>query len=183
MSTLTTPPELTAGTWTIDPVHSEVGFTVRHLMTKVRGSFRDFEGSLEIADDAAASKVNVQVQLASIDTGNQQRDDHVRSGDFFDIEKFPAMTFVSTGVRPHADGFVLVGDLTIKDVTKQVELVGEFLGVEDDAYGNTRAGFDASTTINRKDFGVDANVPLGGEKFLIGNDIAVQLSVQAILQK
>ncbi|MGW0229466.1 YceI family protein [Actinopolymorpha singaporensis] len=183
MSTLTTPPELTAGTWTIDPVHSEVGFTVRHLMTKVRGSFRDFEGTLEIADDVAASKVNVQVQLASIDTGNQQRDDHVRSGDFFDIEKFPTMTFVSTGVRPHNDGFVLVGDLTIKDVTKQVELVGEYLGVDDDAYGNTRVGFDATTTINRKDFGVDANVPLGGEKFLIGNEIAVQLSVQAILQK
>ncbi|WP_020574111.1 YceI family protein [Actinopolymorpha alba] len=179
----TTATALTAGTWTIDPTHSEVGFTVRHLMTKVRGAFRDFEGSIEVAEDQATSKATASIQLASIDTGTQQRDDHVRSGDFFDVEKHPSMTFTSTGLKPGGDGFILVGDLTIKGVTKEVELEVEFLGVDNDAYGNTRAGFEATTKINRKDFGVDANVPLGGEKFLIGDQVSVNISVQAVLQK
>ena len=183
MSSSTTTPSLTAGTWTIDPVHSEVGFTVRHLMSKVRGNFREFEGALEVPADPAKSTVTVNVSLASLDTGNQQRDDHVRSGDFIDIEKFPTMTFVSTGVRGEGEEFTLLGDLTVKGVTNPVELAAEFLGVAEDAYGNTRAGFEASTTINRKDFGVDANVPLGGEKFLIGDTVSVQISIQAVLQK
>lgn len=183
MSSPTTTTNLTAGTWTIDPVHSEVGFTVRHLMSKVRGNFRDFEGAVEVPADPANSTVSVNVSLASLDTGNQQRDDHVRSGDFFDIEKFPTMTFVSTGVRGEGEKFTLLGDLTVKGVTKPVELAAEFLGVAEDAYGSTRAGFEASTTINRKDFGVDANVPLGGERFLIGDNISVHISIEAVLQK
>jgi len=182
MST-TTIPELTTGTWAIDPSHSEVGFTVRHLMTKVRGLFREFEGTVEVAEDPAKSKATATIQLASIDTGNQQRDDHLRSSDFLDIATFPTMTFTTSGLRTDGDGFVLSGDLTVKGVTKPVELDAEFLGVDTDAYGSLRAGFEATTTINRKDFGVDANVPLGGEKFLIGDQVSIQLSVQAILQK
>ncbi|MEQ4205631.1 YceI family protein [Actinopolymorpha sp. B9G3] len=181
--TIATTYALVAGTWAIDPAHSEVGFTVRHLMTKVRGSFREFDGTIEVAEDPAASKATVSIQLASIDTGTKQRDDHVRSGDFLDIDNHPVMTFVSTGIRPDGDGFVLTGDLTVKGVTRSVDLTAEFLGVEEDAYGNTRAGFDATTTIDRKAFGVDTNVPLGGEKLLIGDQVSVQLSVQAVLQK
>lgn len=183
MTITTNPPALAAGTWTIDPAHSEIGFTVRHLMTKVRGSFREFEGSVEVADDLANSRATVTIQLASVDTGTAQRDDHLRSGDFLDIAKFPTMSFESTGLRPNGDGFVLSGDLTVKGVTRQVELTAEFLGVENDAYGNIRAGFEATTTINRKDFGVDTNVPLGGEKLLIGDQVAIQISVQTVLQK
>ncbi|MGH3490235.1 MAG: YceI family protein [Actinopolymorphaceae bacterium] len=182
MTTATTP-ALIAGTWTIDPAHSEVGFTVRHLMTKVRGSFREFEGTIEVAEEPAASKATAVIQLASLDTGTKQRDDHVRSGDFLDIANHPTMTFVSTGIKPDGDGFVLTGDLTIKGTTRSVDLAAEFVGVDEDPYGNTRAGFEASTTIDRKAFGVDTNVPLGGEKFLIGDQVSVQLSVQAILQK
>ncbi|MEQ7005542.1 YceI family protein [Actinopolymorpha sp. B17G11] len=181
--TIATTSALVAGTWAIDPAHSEVGFTVRHLMTKVRGSFREFDGTIEVAEDPAASKATVSIQLASIDTGTKQRDDHVRSGDFLDIDNHPVMTFVSTGIKPDGDGFVLTGDLTVKGVTRSVDLSAEFLGVEEDAYGNTRAGFDATTTIDRKAFGVDTNVPLGGEKLLIGDQVSVQLSVQAVLQK
>jgi polyisoprenoid-binding protein YceI len=181
--TIAITPALVAGTWTIDPAHSEVGFTVRHLMTKVRGSFREFEGSIEVAEDLSASKATVSIQLASIDTGTKQRDDHVRSGDFLDIDNHPTMTFVSTGIKPNGDDFVLTGDLTIKGITRSVDLDAEFLGVEEDAFGNTRAGFEATTTVDRKAFGVDTNVPLGGEKFLIGDRVSVQLSVQAVLQK
>jgi polyisoprenoid-binding protein YceI len=175
-------PTIAAGTWKIDTVHSEVGFTVRHLMSKVRGTFREFDGAIEVAPDLADSKVAVTVQMASIDTGTRQRDDHVRSGDFLDIASFPTMTFVSNGLRPDGEGFRLAGDLTVKGVTRPVELTAEFLGVEDFS-GDTRVGFEATTTLNRKDFGVDANIPLGGERFLIGDEVSVQLAVQAVLQQ
>lgn len=172
------------GTWTIDPAHSEITFTVRHLMTKVRGSFEEFEGALEVADDPSASRATVTIQMSSIDTRNGQRDDHLRSSDFFGIEQHPTMTFVSTGLQRTGEAsFVLSGDLTIKGVTKQVDLEAEYLGVADDPLGTTaRAGFEASTTINRKEFGVDTNVPLGGDKMLIGDEVAILLSVQAVQQ-
>lgn len=178
------PAGVTPGTWTIDPVHSEVGFTVRHLMTKVRGWFEEFDGALEVAANPADSSVAVTIQLASVDTRNGQRDEHLRSSDFFAIEQYPTITFASTGLRPTGEtGFVLSGDLTIKGVTKSVELKAEYLGVADDPLGTTaRVGFEASTTINRKDFGVDTNVPLGGDKMLIGDEVEVRLSVQAVQQ-
>ena len=172
---------MTAGTWKIDTTHSEIGFTVRHLMSKVRGLFREFDGTIEVAPDLAASKVSVTVQLASLDTGTPQRDDHVRSGDFLDIATFPTMAFASTGLRPHGDGFILTGDLTVKGVTRSIDLAADFLGV-DELAGNTRVGFEATTTINRKDFGVDTNIPLGGEKFLIGDEVSVQIAIQAVQQ-
>lgn len=182
--TITSVPGLVPGVWTIDPVHSEVGFTVRHLMSKVRGVFREFEGAVEVADDVAASKASAKVKLASIDTGNQQRDDHLRSSDFLEIEKYPEMSFVSTGLRPNGDNkFILVGDLTLKGVTKQLELDAEFLGVDQDPFGDTRAGFEATGKINRKDFGVNGNVPLNGERFLIGDEVNINITVEAILKK
>ncbi|HEY6740646.1 MAG TPA: YceI family protein [Actinopolymorphaceae bacterium] len=176
-------PGVRAGTWAIDPAHSEIGFTVRHLMAKVRGSFREFDGVIEVAPNPADSRVQVTVQMASVDTGNAQRDGHLRSNDFLSIEQFPTMTFVSTGIRQTGDQtFVLAGDLTIKGVTEPVEFTGEFLGVDVDAYGNTRVGFEATGQINRKDFGVEGNVPLNGEKMLIGDNVTIQLTVQAVLQ-
>lgn len=183
-STLTAPAELVTGTWVIDPVHSEVGFSVRHLMTKVRGQFRDFEGTIEVAEDRLASKAAVTVQIGSVSTGNPQRDADLGTSQYFEVDKYPTMTFVSTGFRATGDDrFALIGDLTVKDVTKQVELDVEYLGVDEDPWGNSRAGFEASTSINRRDFNVTGNVPLNGEKVLIGEQITVTISVQAILQK
>lgn len=173
---------LTTGTWEIDPAHSEIGFTVRHLMTKVRGQFTRFEGRVEIAEDATESTVFVSVDMNSVDTRNAQRDNHLRSSDFFGAETHPAMTFTSTQVRPSDDGFVLAGELTVKGVTRPIELAAEFLGVETDAQGALRAGFEAETTLNRSDFGVDTNVPLDGGRLLLGEQVGVTLSVQAVRQ-
>jgi polyisoprenoid-binding protein YceI len=184
--TITSVPGLLPGVWTIDPVHSEIGFSVRHLMSKVRGTFREFEGTVEVAEDVAASRATATVKLASIDTGNQQRDDHLRSSDFLEIDKYPEMTFVSTGLRPNGDdpsSFILVGDLTLKGVTRQIELSAEFLGVDQDPFGETRAGFEATGKINRKDFGVNGNVPLSGEKFLIGDEVTINITVEAVFKK
>jgi len=173
---------LVAGTWVIDPTHSEVGFTVRHLMSKVRGKFEQFEGSIVIAEEPTQSVATATVQLASINTGTQQRDDHLRSGDFFGADQTPLMTFTSTGVKVEGDAIKATGDLTIKDVSRPVELEVEFLGTGNDPWGGTRAGFEASTVISRKDWGIDFNIPLDGGKLMIGDKIAIQLSVEAVLQ-
>lgn len=170
--------QLVAGTWTIDPSHSEIGFTVRHLMTKVRGSFATFEGAFTTtADNVAETRVEASIDLNSVDTGDEQRDGHLRSADFFDVEKTGPMTFATTSF----DGSAATGDLTIKGVTRPVELEVEFLGVETDHVGNTRIGFEASGLISRKTWGVDFNVPLDGGKLLVGDKVTLDLSVQAIL--
>lgn len=179
MTTLTALPGLTTGTWTIDPAHSEISFVVRHLMTKVRGSFTEFEGAIEIADDVTASTATATIQAASVNTRNEMRDGHLRSSDFFGVEDDPTISFATTGVQVKGDGYVLVGGLTIKGVTRPVELDVEFLGVEVDQNGVTKAGFEASTTINRKEFGVETNVTLNGDKLMLGDRIAVELSIQA----
>jgi polyisoprenoid-binding protein YceI len=170
---------LVAGTWTIDPSHSEVGFTVRHLMTKVRGLFETFEGTITTGDTLADTKAEATIDLNSVNTRDAQRDGHLRSSDFFDVEKSGSMKFVSSSF----DGATAKGELTIKGVTNVVELDVEFLGVEKDAYGNTRIGFEATTEINRKDFGVDFDIPLDGGKFLVGHKVQIQLSVQAVLNQ
>jgi polyisoprenoid-binding protein YceI len=170
---------IVAGTWTIDPSHSEVGFTVRHLMTKVRGQFTKFEGKVVTGDELSATKAEATVDLNSVDTRDEQRDGHLRSADFFDTENHGAMTFTSTSF----DGSTASGDLTIKGVTKAVELDVEFLGVDTDPWGNSRIGFEASTEISRKDFGVDFNVPLDGGKLLVGDKVSITLSIQGVLEK
>jgi polyisoprenoid-binding protein YceI len=173
-----------AGTWAIDPVHSEVGFTVRHMMvSKVRGRFGTFSGEITAADNPLQSTVRVEVDLSSIDTNAEQRDNHLRSTDFFDIQTHPAMTYVSTGVRADGDDFVVEGDLTLKGVTRPVPLKVEFNGAGPDAYGGTRAGFSATAEISRKDFGVDFNIPLEGGGVVIGDKISIALEIEAVLQQ
>ena len=172
---------LRAGTWTIDPSHSAVGFSVRHLMSKVRGSFTEFTGEIVTTEDPLASQVSVRIPTASITTNNAQRDGHLRSTDFFDAESGQELVFVGTSVREGGEGHVIVGDLTINGVTREVELGTEFLGVDVDAYGATRLGAEASTSISRKDYGVDFNVPLEGGKLLIGDKIDITLAIEAVL--
>ena len=176
-STATTT-DIVAGTWTIDPSHSEVGFTVRHLMSKVRGQFEKFEGTLTTGTSLAETKAEATIDLNSVNTRDEQRDGHLRSGDFFDVEKNGQMTFTSTSF----DGEKASGELTIKGVTRTVELDVEFLGIDNDPWGGTRIGFEASTEINRKDFGIDFNVPLDGGKLLVGDKVSITLAVEAVLQ-
>jgi polyisoprenoid-binding protein YceI len=173
---------LVAGTWVIDPSHSEIGFTVRHLMSKVRGKFEEFEGQIVVAEEPLESVATATIKLASINTGTQQRDDHLRSSDFFGADETPLMTFASTGLKLDGDDIKAVGDLTIRGVTVPVELDVEYLGTGTDPWGGTRAGFEASTVISRKEWGIDFNIPLEGGKVLIGDKIAVQLNLEVVLQ-
>lgn len=171
---------LTAGTWNIDPAHSEVTFAIRHLMTKVRGSFTDFSGAVQVADDLAASTATAEIKLTSIDTRNADRDAHVRTADVLDVENHPAMTFATTGVRAEGGDYKVDGTLTIKGVAKPVTLDVDFHGIGQDPWGGTRAGFSATTTINRKDWGIEFNVPLGGDKALLGDKVDITLEIQAV---
>ena len=173
---------LTDGTWTIDTSHSEVGFQVRHLMVaKVRGSFASFSGAIVVTGDSAT--VNVDIDPASINTRDENRDNHVRSGDFFDVENHPLWTFVSKAVAVSGNELKITGDLTMRGTTKSVVLEGEFLGVNSDPWGNTKAGFEASTTVNRKEFGIEWNAPLETGGVLVGEDVKISLEIQAALQK
>lgn len=169
--------QIPAGTWTIDSSHSEVGFTVRHLMTKVRGQFESFEGSLTTTDEVGGFRAEASIDLNSINTRDANRDGHLRSADFFDVENHGPMTFATT----FFDGTTATGELTIKGVTRPVELDVDFLGVDRDAYGNTVIGYEATTELSRKAFGVDFNVPLDGGKVLVGDKVSVVLSIQAAL--
>jgi polyisoprenoid-binding protein YceI len=174
---------LTPGTWNVDPSHSTVGFVARHLMiTKVRGRFTDFSGVLEIAGDPLQSTVQATVDLASITTGDDGRDAHLRSADFFDTDSgaSPTMTFSSTGLKEEDGEYVLFGDLTVRDVTRQVEFALEFEGVNTDPWGNTKAAFSAETEINRKDFGLEWNVALETGGVLVSEKVKVQLDIQAV---
>ena len=182
MSTSTAVPALTAGTWTIDPAHSEVGFSVRHLMvSKVKGVFEKFEGAITVGEDARASAVQATIDVTSINTREPNRDAHLRSNDFFEAEQYPAITFVSTSVASRGDDYEMVGDLTIKGRTRQVTLDLEFNGVSADPWGGTRAGFSAATEINRKDFGVDLDMPLDGGGVVVGDKIRITLEIEAVL--
>ena len=171
--------EVIAGTWKIDASHSEVGFTVRHLMSKVRGLFTSFEGTLTTGDSLESTRATATVDLNSIDTRDAQRDGHLRSADFFDVETHGQMSFATTSF----DGTVATGELTLKGVTKPIELDVEFLGLGQDPWGGQRLGFEASTTISRKDWGVDFNIPLDGGKVLIGDKVSIHLAVEAVLSQ
>jgi polyisoprenoid-binding protein YceI len=181
-ATITVPGYL-AGTWSIDAVHSDVSFSVRHMMvSKVRGRFGTFEGQLVTADDPTASSVTASIDLSSIDTGNADRDNHVRSADFFDVDTHPKMTFQSTSVTGSDDGFEVVGDLALHGVTKSVTLNVEANGFGPDAWGGTRAGFTATTEISRKEFGIDFDMPLDGGGVVLGDKIQVHMEIEAVLQ-
>jgi polyisoprenoid-binding protein YceI len=184
MSTTTTEvPGLVAGSWAIDPSHSDVSFTVRHMMvSKVRGHFGKFEGQLRIAENLLDSSVSATIDMNSIDTRDEGRDNHLRSADFFDAANHPIMTFQSTSVRPSGDDYVVTGDLSVHGVTRPVELRLEVNGVSQDPWGGTRAGFTATTEISRKDFGVDLSLPMDGGGVVVGDKIQVALEVEAILE-
>ena len=173
---------LKAGTWTIDASHSEVGFTVRHLMSKVRGQFRTFEGTLTVADNPLESSVTATIDLSSVDTRNEQRDDHLRSNDFFSVENTSTMTFESTEIIDRDGELVARGNLTIKDVTKPIDLTLDYLGVGTDPWGGSRVGFEGSTSLSRKEWGVDFNIPLEGDKLMIGDKVNVVIAVEAVHQ-
>jgi polyisoprenoid-binding protein YceI len=176
-------PALVAGTWVIDPSHSEVGFTVRHLMvSKVKGSFKTFDGSITIGEDQLDSRVEARIDTFSVDTRDENRDNHLRSSDFFEVENYPNITFVSTSVRPHGHDYVVSGDLTIRGVTRPVDLDLEFNGVTPDPWGGTRAGFSATTEISRADFGITFNMPIDGGGVVVGDKIKINLEVEAVLQ-
>jgi polyisoprenoid-binding protein YceI len=182
-TTIETVPGYLAGTWAIDPVHSDVGFVVRHMVVaKVRGRFTKFEGQIVTGENAADSSVTATIELNSIDTGNTQRDDHIRSADFFEVETYPTMTYRSTGVRQDGDDLVLDGQLTLKGVTKDVPLRLELNGFGPDAYGGTRAGFTATADINRRDFGVNFNAALETGGAVVADKIAIHLEIEAVLQ-
>jgi polyisoprenoid-binding protein YceI len=180
---MTTATGLVAGTWTIDPSHSEVGFTVRHLMvSKVRGQFEKFSGTLTVGEDVLSSKVEAVIDVSSVNTRDENRDNHLRTNDFFEVDKHSEMTFVSTSITPKGSDFVLTGDLTIKGTTKAVDFDLEFNGVNTSPMG-TRAGFSATTEISRSEFGVDLNMPLDGGGVVVGDKVKIHLEVEAILQQ
>jgi polyisoprenoid-binding protein YceI len=178
-------PGYIAGTWAIDPVHSEVSFVVRHMMvSKVRGRFDKFEGTFVTGADPLESTVTASVDLSTINTGQEQRDAHIRSADFFEVEKYPTMTFASTGIKEGEEGFVLEGDLTIKGVTRPVAFNLEVSGFGPDAYGGTRAGFSATTVINRTDYGVSFNGPIPGVPggVAVSENVTINLEIEGVLQ-
>ena len=177
-------PGYVVGTWDIDAAHSTVGFSVRHMMvSKVRGYFREFSGVLVTAEDPTQSSVTATINMDSIDTRQEQRDAHIRSADFFDVENNPYMTFRSTGVRTE-DGadWLLDGELTLKGITRPVTLELELNGFGPDAYGGTRAGFSAKTEISRKEFGVDIDMPMDGGGVVVGDKVTVELEIEAVLR-
>jgi polyisoprenoid-binding protein YceI len=182
VSTTTVPSTLT-GNYTIDPTHSRIGFVTRHAMvTKVRGSFNEFAGAGNFdAENPAASRVELTIQAASIDTRNADRDAHLRSNDFFDMDNYPEIRFVSTAVEQlDADTYRVTGDLTIKGITKPVSVDFEYSGTAVDPYGNQRVGFDGTTTINRKDWGVNWNAALEAGGVLVSEKVVLEFEVSAV---
>ncbi|HEV2240772.1 MAG TPA: YceI family protein [Streptosporangiaceae bacterium] len=181
-STATTIPGYMTGTWTIDPVHSEIGFSARHLMvSKVRGKFGNFSGQIVTAEDPFKSAATAEIDLKSITTGNDQRDEHLRSADFFEVETYPTMTYRSTGARFEDGNYILDGELTLKGITRRVPLVLELNGFGPDPYGGTRAGFTASGELNRSDFNVSFNAPLQNGGVVVGDKITLHLEIEAVL--
>ncbi|HSO96354.1 MAG TPA: YceI family protein [Acidimicrobiia bacterium] len=176
-------PGYLAGTWTIDPTHSEVAFTVRHLMvSKVRGRFTKFEGHIVTEPDPFASTVEATVDLSSIDTASADRDAHLRTADFFEVDSNPTMTYRSTGVRHDGDDLILDGDLTLHGVTRPVPLKVEVNGFQPDTpFGDTRVGFSAEGELNRTDFGISFNMALEGGGIGLGEKVRLHIEVEAIL--
>ena len=171
-------------TYKIDKSHSEAVFQVRHLVTKVRGRFDDFDGTIQINEDRPElSSVEFTIRAASIDTNEKDRDTHLRSADFFDVEKFPTITFRNTRISRKSDeSYDVIGDLTIHGVTKEVTLPVTHLGKAKDPWGNERVGFESELTLNRKDYGLTWNAPLEIGGFLVGDEVKVSVSIQAVAQ-
>ncbi|QMU68898.1 YceI family protein [Streptacidiphilus sp. P02-A3a] len=172
-----------SGSYTIDPAHSRLGFVARHAMvTKVRGSFNDVSGTVTIdADDPSKSSANVTIQVVSIDTGNADRDGHLRTNDFLAVEQHPEITFVSTSAKLNgADNVTLAGDLTIKGVTKSVTLEFDYQGAATDPFGNKRLGFEGTHTISRQDYGITWNAPLETGGVLVGDKVVLEFDLSLV---
>ena len=169
------------GDWAVDAAHSTVEFVARHLMvTKVRGRFADYEANIKIAEVPEDSSVNVTIQVGSVTTGDEARDGHLKGADFFDVETYPTMTFASTSVKATGDtSWKVDGDLTIRNVTKPVTLDVEFGGVAVDPWGNDKALFEASTEVDREDWGLTWNQPIAGGGVLVSKKIKLELEIQA----
>jgi len=184
MTTITdTHPAYVVGTWVLDPTHSEVTFSVKHLaISKVRGTFERFTATIVTAEDPTKSTVEASIEVASVNTNQKDRDNHLRTNDFFKADEFPNITFASSDVVLDGDDITVVGDLTLRGVTKSVTLSGEFGGIVTDGYGQTKAGFTASTKINRHDFGVSWNAALEAGGFTLGDDVTINFELQFALQ-
>jgi polyisoprenoid-binding protein YceI len=174
---------LTPGTWSVDTSHSTIGFVARHLMiSKVRGRFAGFSGAVHVPENPLEATVEATVDMASVDTGDEGRDGHLRGADFFDVEHFPTMTLRDTKVKAEGEYFTLHGDLTIKGVTRAVEFELEFDGVTNDPWGGVRAGFAAETEINRKDWGLTWNAALETGGVVVGDKIKILLEIELVKQ-
>ncbi len=170
------------GTWTIDAAHSSVGFVVKHMMvSKVRGKFGAVEGTITTTDNPLEAKATATIELSSVDTGNAQRDEHLRSADFFSTEKNTHMTFTSTGVAADGDDYTVTGDLTLNGITKPVTFTVELEGFGPDAYGGTRAGFTGTGSISRKDWEITFNGPIEGGGVIISDKVDLVLEIEAVL--
>ena len=181
MTTATATSQLT-GTWAIDSVHSSIAFSVRHLVvSKVRGHFNEFGGAITVGEDGTKS-VTAEISVATVDTRNEQRDAHLKSGHFLDVENHPTATFASTGVRESGDRYVLDGNFTLKGVTKPVSLELEFNGTNPGMGHGEVAGFTASVVLNRKDFGIDIDMPLETGGSVVGDRITITLEIEAVRQ-
>ena len=178
-------PALAADTYVVDKSHSEVSFQIRHMMSKVRGYFGDFTGTIN-ADSAKpeASSVEFTIKATSINTANEDRDKHLRSADFFEVEKFPEISFKSSKIKLLGkDRYEATGDLTMHGVTKVVTLPVSFLGVAKDPWGNERAGFETATSLNRKDFGIVWNKALDAGSLLLGDEVSISIAMETVKKK
>lgn len=183
MTTATEIPGYVAGTWDLDPVHTHIGFVARHLMvSKVRGRFTKFEGQIVTAENPLDSSATATIDLSSVDTGNETRDNDLRSENFFDVASHPTMTFRSTGIRREGGEFTVDGELTVRGTTRPVSLQVEVNGFGPDPYGGTRAGFSARGEINRTDFGVSFNMPVAGG-VMISENVQIEIEAEAVLRK
>ena len=168
------------GKYELDPAHTAVEFVARHILTKVRGRFTDFSGWIDVAEPIEDSTVRVEVQTASIQTNTEQRDEHLKSDDFLNVEKWPVMTFQSTQIRhTGGTGFEIDGDLTIRDTTRSITLVGEYLGTDTDPYGKTVFSASARATLEREDWNVSWNMVLETGGFLVSKTVDLELEVEA----
>jgi len=182
-ATVTIPGYL-VGTWKADPVHSEIAFSVRHLMvSNTRGRFTSYEVTIITSEDPRGSSVAATIDLASIDTGNEPRDNHLRSADYFEVEKYPTMSYRSTGILRTDGGWVIEGELTLHGVTRQVPLAVEVNGFGPDPWGGQRVGFSATAQISRRDFGIDISIPMDRGGVVVGDKVSISLEIEAVLQR
>jgi polyisoprenoid-binding protein YceI len=183
MTSTQTIPGYVAGTWVIDTEHSEIGFSVRHMMiSRTRGKFTKFSGELVTTPDVLSSSVTAEIDMASIDTSNQQRDGLLRGPEFFDVDNHPQMTFRSTGLRPEGGHYVLQGELTLKGITKDVPFTLEVNGFGPDVWGGIRAGFTATGEINRQDFGITWNAAIEAGGVAVSDKVTIHLEIEAVFQ-